>query len=86
MTAQTVEKIGQATEKLRHAQDAADAYLARLNGVLAEAHKVFSENMLNTVKKANVAFHQELMNSTQLVSQIAVEFEEVFSAANGKGR
>ena len=59
MTGQAVDKIGQAAEKLRHAQDAADAYLTKLNEVLAEAHEHFSTHMLNTVKNANKTFHQE---------------------------
>ena len=39
MTGQALDKIGQAAEKLRHAQAAAEAYLTKLNKVLATAHQ-----------------------------------------------
>ena len=86
MTGQSVDKIGQAAEKLRHAQDAADAYLTKLNEVLAEAHQHFSTHMLKTVGDANKTFHQELTKSTQLISQIVTDFEDVLSAVNGRRR
>jgi hypothetical protein len=79
MTEQTVSKIGQAADKLRQAQDAADAYLEKLNEVLAKAHEHFSTHMLETVKRANATFHQELTRSTQLISNVAGELDDALS-------
>lgn len=84
MTGQAVDKIGQAAEKLRHAQDATDAYLTKLNEVLAEAHQHFSTHMLKTVGDANKTFHQEVTKSTQVISQIVTDFEDVLSTVNAR--
>ena len=84
MTERAVDKIGQAAEKLRHAQDAADEYLTKLNEVLTEAHQRFSTNMLKTVGDANKTFHQEVTKSTQVISQIVTDFEDVLSAVNAR--
>ena len=84
MTGQAVDKIGLAAEKLRHAQDAADAYLTKLNEVLAAAHQQFSTHMLNTVGDANRTFHQEVTKSTQVISQIVTDFEDVLSTVNAR--
>jgi chromosome segregation ATPase len=79
MTGQALDQIGQAAEKLRHAQDAADTYLTKLNEVLAAAHEHFSTHMLKTVGDANKTFHQELTRSTQLISNVAGELDEAIS-------
>jgi ABC-type transporter Mla subunit MlaD len=84
MTGPALEKIGQAAEKLRHAQDAADAYLTKLNQALVEAHQLFSTNMQKTVREANKTFHQELTHTTQLISAVAADLEDVLSTVNAR--
>jgi hypothetical protein len=84
MTGQAVDKIGRAAEKLRHAQDAADSYLTKVNEVLAAAHQQFSTNMLKTVGDANKTFHQEVTKSTRVISQIVTDFEDVLSTVNAR--
>ena len=82
MTGPALEKIGQAAEKLRHAQDAADTYLTKLNQALVEAHQLFSTNMQKTVREANKTFHQEITHTTQLISAVAADLEDVLGTVN----
>jgi hypothetical protein len=58
--------------------------LTKLNQALAEAHQLFSTNMQKTVREANKTFHQELTHSTQLISNVAADLEDVLSTVNAR--
>lgn len=68
MTTEIVRGIEQAVERLHQCQGDADAYLAKLNEVFAEAYEKFSGHMRNTVEKTNTIFHDRLTASTSLLS------------------
>jgi hypothetical protein len=62
VTSDVVIRIEAAAEKLIAAQGQADDYLARLNGVLSDAHSAFSTQMLETVRD----FHENLIRTPAL--------------------
>lgn len=62
VTSDVVIRIEAAAEKLIAAQGQADDYLARLNGVLSDAHSAFSTQMLETVRD----FHEHLIRTPAL--------------------
>ncbi|MCK9911250.1 hypothetical protein MXD81_19015, partial [Microbacteriaceae bacterium K1510] len=51
MTSDLTTRLQRAAEKLVEAQGRADEYLTHLNGALVEAHTLFSNQMLETVRK-----------------------------------
>jgi hypothetical protein len=65
LTGEVVERIESAAQKLISAQGQADEYLARLNGVLSDAHSAFSTQMLETVRD----FHEHLLRMPEVQEQ-----------------
>ena len=76
MTSELVRRLEQAAEKLQQAQGQADAYLAQLNNVLAEAHTEFRDHMINTVRDVNTQFHQHVTSSTSSLASIIGYLDE----------
>lgn len=75
MTSDLVARLEAAGQKLIAAQGHADAYLAKLNDVLKQAHSSFSEQMLKTVRDTNGEFHDSLRKATGLLAGTIAEFE-----------
>lgn len=75
LTSDLVSRLETAGQRLIAAQGHADDYLAKLNGVLAEAHGSFSSQMLQTVRSTNGEFHESLRKATGLLASTIAEFE-----------
>jgi len=75
LTSDLVTRLESAGQRLIAAQGHADDYLAKLNGVLAEAHGSFSSQMLQTVRSTNGEFHDSLRKATGLLASTIAEFE-----------
>ena len=75
MSKDLVSSLEAASHKLIAAQGQADAYLAKLNQVLAESHSSFSTSMLETVRNTNGKFHDSLQKATGLLATTIAELE-----------
>lgn len=86
MTSQLVASMEAAAEKLVAAQGEADAYLAKLNEVLVDAHGSFSSQMLETVRRTNTEFHDHLTKSTSLLASTIAELDGAIIEFNPRKR
>lgn len=67
LTQELVNGLKSASQKLVEAQQTADHYLAQVTDVMTTAHAEFAQQMKNTLREANSAFHAELTQATGLL-------------------
>ena len=79
VTSQLIQSIEGAAQKLVTAQREADAYLARINEVIANSHQSFTEGMTRTLKQTNTDFHKHLGTAVSSVASTIEELEHVLS-------
>ena len=75
LTADVLERIQSAAEKLTEAQVQADQYLDGVSKVLGEAHQSFADATLKTLDRANTEFHTKLTAAVRLLSASIQELE-----------
>lgn len=75
LTADVLNRIEGATQKLVAAQAEADGFLDEVAEVIGESHEKFSEGMRSTVVEANRQFHSELTRATGLLKEAIQELE-----------
>lgn len=86
MTSELVAGMEAAAQKLVAAQGEADAYLAKLNEVLIDAHGSFSSQMLETLRRTNTEFHDHLTKSTSLLASTIAELDGAIIEFNPRKR
>ena len=77
LTAELVNSLQVASQRLSEAQRAADTYLESVTEVLGEAHGSFAKQMEITLREGNRAFHQELAQATGLLKGAIQELGDV---------
>ncbi|CAG9183918.1 anti-phage ZorAB system protein ZorA [Cupriavidus respiraculi] len=80
MTAELVGKLETASRHLADAQDKAGDYLEEINQVLAEAHGAFAQQVTETLRHGNKAFHEELAQATGLLKGAIQDLGETLDA------
>ncbi|WP_162528560.1 anti-phage ZorAB system protein ZorA [Novosphingobium sp. BW1] len=75
LTADVLNRIEGATQKLVAAQAEANEFLDEVAEVIGESHEKFSEGMRSTVVEANRQFHSELTQATGLLKEAIQELE-----------
>ena len=85
MSGDVIARIEGATARLVDAQREADGYLARVSGVIGEAHDSFTTGMTKAVGEANRDFHQALSDSVKLLREGIQELEDTLGSAPGGG-
>jgi hypothetical protein len=75
LTADVLQRIEEAANKLGLAQREADAYLLKVNEVLANAHESFADATLRTLGRVNADFHNKLSSAVGLLSSSIQELE-----------
>lgn len=77
MTAELVDSLQLASQRLTEVQHSADAYLAGVTNVMGEAHGAFAKQMEMTLRDGNRVFHQELAQATGLLKGAIQELGDV---------
>lgn len=67
LTTQLVSQLKEAADQLGQAQQQADSYLQGINKVLTESHRIFSNEISNTLQLGNSQFQQELSQAVGLL-------------------
>lgn len=75
MTSDLTTRLERAAEKLIEAQTRADGYLDNLNGALIEAHSLFSNQLLETVRRTNTDAHEHLSKATGMLASTIAELD-----------
>lgn len=75
LTANVLDRIEGAAQKLAAAQTEADGFLDEVVEVIGASHEKFSEGMRGTVVEANRQFHTELTRATGLLKEAIQELE-----------
>lgn len=75
LTADVLERIESATQKLVQAQQEADHYLEGVSQVLGESHQAFADSMRKTLGEANQEFYNQLTSATSLLREGIEELE-----------
>jgi hypothetical protein len=79
MTSDVLQRIEKATAALGNAQLEAEGFLENVSAVLVKSHSSFSENMHQTLTKADRAFHEQLSTATNLLHESIGGLEEVLA-------
>ena len=77
MTANLVDGLQVASQRLNEAQKAADTYLEGVTEVLGETHGAFARQMEITMREGNRVFHEELAQATGLLKGAIQELGDV---------
>ena len=85
MTSDIVARLTSATEKLGVAQTSAEHYLDGVSSVLAEAHRVFGENVEKTLRQGNAQFHKELSEAVNRLKGAIQELGDTLDAVAVRG-
>jgi hypothetical protein len=75
LTADVLNRIEGATQKLVAAQTEADGFLDEVADVIGQSHEKFSEGMRGTVIEANREFHAQLSRATGMLKEAIQELE-----------
>ncbi len=75
LTADVLNRIEGATQKLVAAQTEADGFLDEVAEVIGQSHEKFSEGMRGTVIEANREFHTQLSRATGMLKEAIQELE-----------
>jgi len=79
VTSQLIQSIESAVQKLVTAQREADAYLSRINEVIANSHQSFADGLTRTLKQTNTDFHKHLGTAVSSVASTIEELEHILS-------
>lgn len=77
VSANLVDSLQAASQRLTEAQRSADTYLGGVTDVMAEAHSAFSQQVMSTLREGNKAFHEELAHATGLLKGAIQELGDV---------
>lgn len=77
MTAELINGLQIASQRLSEAQKSADTYLEGVTEVLAEAHGTFAKQMETTLREGNAKFHQELAQATGYLKSAIQDLADV---------
>jgi len=77
VSANLVDSLQAASQRLTEAQRTADAYLQGVTDVLGEAHSAFSQQVMATLREGNKSFHEELAHATGLLRGAIQELGDV---------
>lgn len=80
LTQELVNGLKSASQKLVEAQQTADHYLAEVTNVMTTAHAEFAQQMKNTLREGNSAFHAELTQATGLLKGAIQDLGDVLDA------
>jgi methyl-accepting chemotaxis protein len=80
LTQELVNGLKSASQKLVEAQQTADHYLAQVTDVMTRAHAEFAQQMKNTLREGNSAFHAELTQATGLLKGAIQDLGDVLDA------
>lgn len=77
VSANLVDSLQAASQRLTEAQRTADTYLQGVTDVMGEAHSAFSQQVMATLREGNKAFHEELAQATGLLRGAIQELGDV---------
>lgn len=77
VSANLVDSLQAASQRLTEAQRTADTYLQGVTDVLGEAHSAFAQQVMATLREGNKAFHEELAQATGLLRGAIQELGDV---------
>lgn len=80
LTQELINGLKSASQKLVEAQQTADHYLAQVTDVMTAAHAEFAQQMKNTLREGNSAFHAELTQATGLLKGAIQDLGDVLDA------
>jgi len=80
LSAKLVDGLTAASNKLVEAQRNAEGYLDGVNAVLGEAHTAFAQQLMNTLREGNKAFHEELAQATGLLKGAIQDLGDVLDS------
>jgi hypothetical protein len=80
LTQELVNGLKSASQKLVEARQTADHYLAQVTDVMNTAHAEFAQQMKNTLREGNRAFHAELTQATGLLKGAIQDLGDVLDA------
>lgn len=86
VTAVAIARIESAAAKLGEAQLKADDYLQGVNRVLSETHKVFADNVAQSLRIHNSLFQEELRKAVDMVSAAVRDLGDTLEDATVRGR
>lgn len=67
MSAALVDSLQAASQRLAEAQRTTETYLQGVSDVLGEAHGMFAQQVMSTLREGNKSFHEELAHATDLL-------------------
>lgn len=80
ISADLVDRLQAAAERLAAAQGRADEYLSGVSRVLEQAHQAFADNVERTLRESNRQFHNELSQAVGLLSGAVQDLGETVEA------
>lgn len=80
LSAKLVDGLTAASNKLVEAQRNAEGYLEGVSAVLGEAHSAFAQQLMNTLREGNKAFHEELAQATGLLKGAIQDLGDVLDS------
>jgi len=84
LTTQLVSQLKAAADQLGQAQQQADSYLQGINKVLAETHKIFANEISNTLRQGNSQFQHELTQAVGLLRSGIQELGDTLDELPGR--